>query len=410
MFNPILIYVYSFLAAFILYLFGFSTIYPNISFETIIFFVLSFLIAGCLGFRISKKWSISNFQVKYHKSLIYITTGLIFAHILEFIYTGQFPIAGIGSYIEYAGIPTLHVIIYTFNIFFAVYLFNVIIFARNKKVPIILFIVTLTPAFLILSRGMMVNIAIGCVFVLIYTLGNSIDFYKKHLWKVVLLGFLGLYLFGVSGNIRNNTLNQNPNKFESSYIMDVGGASDFFRKSIIPKEFFWGYLYISSPLANFERVVQTHTPNITMESIKNYFANEVVMDFLSKRIFKDGTIDQKNMELIAPTLTVGTGFRGAYYYLGWIGVSLSFSFLMGISYLYMKFLSLNNPFRIVGIAMLANLVALFTFDNMIIYSGMSFQLIYPILWEVYIRYKTPIKSMLIKSKDIIQIFIKGEMK
>lgn len=390
MFNPFFIYAYSFIAAFILYALKFSNIYPQLTWQTIVFFLITCVISIGMGINVLKEDKMKYNSLPYHRSLIYITLLLLASHVAEFIYTGMLPILGIGNYIEYTGIPTFHVIVYTFNIFFSIYLFQVILSNLNKKSVYILFILTLIPPVLIMARGMLVNIVIGCLFLFLYKIGNNVNFYIKHTWKLILLGIIGLYLFGVSGNVRNNTINQFENKFESLYIMEVGAASESFRNSIIPKEFFWGYLYISSPLANFQKVVETHEPEINMDNIKRYFANEVVMDFISKRVFKSEFNEEKNFELITDSLNVGTGFRGAYYYLGWLGVSIQFIILMGVSYIYMKILSPNNPLRIVGVAMLANLIALFTFSNMITYSGMSFQLAYPIIWEIYLRTKDPI--------------------
>lgn len=131
--------------------------------------------------------------------------------------------------------------------------------------------------------------------------------------------------------------------------------------------------------------VYNKKPTITVENFKKFIANEVTMDFISKRIFKSNYKSKREILLIAPHLTVGTFYSGAFFYLGWLGMVIMFLFLMLICYAYINILSNDNPFRIVGIAMLCNLVALCAFSNMITFSGMTFQLFYPILFEIYSR-------------------------
>ena len=60
-----------------------------------------------------------------------------------------------------------------------------------------------------------------------------------------------------------------------------------------------------------------------------------------------------------------------------------FIYLMAIIYLYMKLLGRDNKFRVVGIAMLCNIIVLNTFSNIIVFAGMSMQLAYPILYRLY---------------------------
>ena len=64
--------------------------------------------------------------------------------------------------------------------------------------------------------------------------------------KILIGILLGLFLFGVAGNYRTVLKN------DTSYFMKMMEATPAFSESIIPKEYSWGYIYISSPLATLQ--------------------------------------------------------------------------------------------------------------------------------------------------------------
>lgn len=384
--NPFSVYIIAFISAIGLYVFKFSKLYPNLGLELIIFLIISFFIAGCLSKKIRKSKKLNYSSVSSNNKVGYSILILYVFYILDFIYAKQIPLfSKSNNYLEFKGIPTIHVLIYTFNIFIAIYVFHLILSEKGIKNKI-LFLITLVPAILLVSRGMLMNILIGSFFVFVLKIGDNIAFYKKNGCKIIVVLLIGMFLFGVFGNIRNNSINGD-DIFSNKYILMAGDASDSFKNSIIPKEFFWGYIYISSPLANLQLNIYNKKPTITIDNFKKFIANELTMDFISKRIFKNDYKSKREILLIAPHLTVGTFYSGAFFYLGWGGMIIIFLFLMLICYIYINILSENNPFRIVGIAMLCNLIALCAFSNMITFSGMTFQLFYPILFEIYNRIK-----------------------
>lgn len=382
--NPFSVYIIAFISAIGLYVFKFSNLYPNLGLGLIAFLGVSFLVAGFLSKKTRKSKKIKYNPVYSDNKLGISILVLYIFYILDFMYAKQIPLFNkSNNYLEFKGIPTIHVLIYTFNIFIAIYAFHLILSKKGIKNKVF-FLTTLIPSILLVSRGMLMNILIGSFFLFILKIGDNIKFYKKNGCKIIIILLIGLFSFGVFGNIRNNSINGD-NVFSNKYILMAGDASDNFRKSIIPKEFFWGYIYISSPLANLQLNVYNKKPTITVENFKKFIANEVTMDFISKRIFKSNYKSKREILLIAPHLTVGTFYSGAFFYLGWLGMVIMFLFLMLICYAYINILSNDNPFRIVGIAMLCNLVALCAFSNMITFSGMTFQLFYPILFEIYSR-------------------------
>jgi len=342
---------------------------------------VSFLISGFLGIRHYKednnKFNVIDYKKEYVYGIIFIAAG----YVAEYVYTRGMPFTNPDIlYLDYKGIPTLHVILYTFTIFYSVFLFYLFICNKKRRL-IMLFIISLIPSVLLISRGMMVNIFIGCFFV---SLQNILQ--NKVLSKKVMLSTCGVvlsvfFVFGMFGNYRSNkNVESVTNKFSSDYILSVGGASEGFKGSFIPKPFFWAYLYISSPLANLQKNVSEYAPELNADNLRKFVTVEIVPDFIAKRISSTYEKDiYKRVELIKPELVVGTMYMGSYYFLGWAGIILIYLYMTIFSYLYLKLLKKNKIYYVVGVASLCNIIALNTFSNMMSFSGMLFQLVYPLI-------------------------------
>lgn len=418
--TPYIIYILSFLGVLIVYSLGWSQIYPTLSVSLILFLIGTFIIAYIFHRKSCSKKS-EYIKSNYEKYIKYSLIIEFLGFVLDFIYAGRIPaLGGTQGYLGFEGIPVVHVLLYTFNIFISIYIFKVFLDNMDKKI-LFLWILTFIPALLLVSRGMIVNIAIGCFFIVLIKFGLNIKVIRKFFVIGISVILLFFYAFGILGNIRNNTINKSEDKYSSLYIMEVGGASDKFRNSIIPKPFFWAYTYIASPLANLQLNINEYDVNYSFENFKKFSIKEILPDFISKRIVNEEYLKlEQPRPLIAPTLTVATFYIGAYNYVGWIGMSFIFMFLMIAIYIYDKLISNENPFKIISMAMLCSVIVLCTFDNMISYSGMSFQLVYPLIWEVYNIYNkkmnrvnksditdfdsTDIKVLLVNRKDAYDRF------
>jgi hypothetical protein len=198
------------------------------------------------------------------------------------------------------------------------------------------------------------------------------------------------YLFGVAGNIRcSHQYGRTENITSSDIILGIGDAKDSFRESIIPKEFFWAYLYISSPLANLQNTMISDGPaDLTVSRLLHFTNFEILPDFASKRIANFLEIERINIKQITPALTVGTVYARSYVYLDWLGLALMFSFTMLVSFSYIILLRRDNVFFITGISILNTVILFNIFSNMFYFSGVSFQLAYPLFFSFFRRKKT----------------------
>jgi hypothetical protein len=200
---------------------------------------------------------------------------------------------------------------------------------------------------------------------------------------IILLALLG---FGYLGNIRtSNQLDKGGTI--TDIILTLGQAKPSFENSAIPKEFFWSYIYISSPLANLQNDIDKANPRYDINSVVSYLNYELIFDAVSKRTGALLDVDQGQNKLIAPYLTVSTIYATSFTDLGWLGMCLTFIALMAVCLLYLFILRADSPFFATGVAILNTMVLFCLFDNMISFTGLSFQLVYPILLSIKWRTK-----------------------
>lgn len=374
--NPYFAYSISFLVALVVYSLGWSDAYPPLSIQLITFLIVSIVLFMVGGYLWKKKAILSAIKAKDYNP-VRITLFIYFLWTAEFIYERGVPLFKIllkqpYDYIHF-GIPTLHVFIVTFSSFYTIYLFYLFINNRDKKV-LWLYCINLAAAFLIYNRGMfMFNLAASCI---IYFHFRKINYSVLLLSSLVLI--LVLFLFGVVGNIRVANIDQAD--YTRSTFLSTGHASEDFKKSIIPKEFFWSYIYISSPLANLQENINhadRHSPNWSW--FLKMVNNEMLPDFISKRINKWFKIPHPGEYRIERYFNVSTVYSISFSHQSWFGMIAMAIYLMIFPVVYIKLLGGHNAYQMVGIAILCTMYLFMAFDNTIRFTGLSFQLFYPLV-------------------------------
>jgi len=380
--NPFFAYVLVYSFVFLLYILPFSNLYPSIEIDFFVFFVVTILFSLFLYkyFKINnyieeKVDSFSNCKIKYVMILFFIL------YTLDFIYMGAIPLfspADIEGYRGYDGIPVLHVLIITGNAFFSNIIFEKYAISK-KKIFLLIWIISLIPYVLIFTRG---SIVVSCISaVLIFFSYNVLK--KKYILFTIFIGIFVLYVFGVAGNIRLNQQLYGESINDSETILTFGQATEEFQESLIPKEFFWGYIYISSPLANLQNIINQR-PNIELDTnnIEMLVITEYLPDTISKRILEYMNIDSGELEppLITHAFNVSTFYAGSANILGLFGMILIYLYYIILSIVYCSLLMRNNKYKIIGIVTFTTLVYLSIFSNVFAFSGWSFQLLYPLIF------------------------------
>jgi len=378
--NPFFIYILGFSIAIIVYLLDWSYLFPQLTLSLLIFLIITFVISGLLGVYIHRKRVLIFYEHINQLNVGWIIVLITIGYGLNFAYARQIPLFSIvnNADIDYRefGIPTFYVILATFTSFFSVYLFKCYLVEKKKRYVFYCIYLFIFPL-LIVNRGAILLNMSSMIFIFLFSYKKSkIKIYFRLLMIVVVI-LLG---FGLLGNLRtSNQVDKSQTQDINDIMLNLGEAKPAFVKSSIPKTYFWSYLYIASPLANLQSVINHNKPKYSVSNFLQYVNSELNFDFISKRIFSILDIEKPENIRIAPFLTVSTVYATSYSYIGWWGMAATFFFLMAVTIIYLIILKPKNPYFSTSIAILCTFFLFCIFDNMFFFSGMSFQLVYPIL-------------------------------
>lgn len=381
--NPLYIYLAGFTLSFLVYMLKWSSLYPKISKSMVIFFTVTFIFFGISGLAVRYMHRIKRtFSNTQPRLIIFCAYLLVFLYSLEFLIEGDIPLfakltgrTGVG-YMEF-GVPLLHGILISFNSFLIAHTFSTYMSTKNKslfRIYLLLYI----PALLFLSRSILMLGLLTSIFIYIH---YSEKLLLKNQIKLGLLAIVSLYLFGVLGNLRSG----------GDYIYEQSQVTDKFMESSIPKEFYWTYLYAGSPLANFQNTVDKK--NVEEKDFVGFIFYENLPQIISKNFGGLLHIYKRDLIRITPWLTVGTTYAKSYSYLGWLGPYLLFLFNLCI-YLFVIFFLVptRSSYHVTVISVLSVIILLNIFTNMLIVTGISFQIIYCILFSFFERKKFVLKK------------------
>jgi len=385
---PCFVYATSFALILILYQIGWSDLFPELNGFLLYFLFITILIALGLSFIQLKTLRIPVNEVNLKpsfvkKSLLFIFVG----YFLEFSYERSIPIVttflnSSYSYQDFNGIPTFHVILSTFNIFFSILMFNFYLCNKKKK-NLFFFILTLFPYILVMNRGAFMIVFSAMIFIFLMQL-KKISI-KTIIKPIVVLGLV-LYLFGVVGNVR-----QEQSKEDKEYLLRVGGATDTFIDSGIPGEFYWSYIYLISPIGNLQNIINEKKDQFLVNNIGIFITSQLFPDFLSKRLvalfgYTDmmENSDGENY-LVTPILNASTIYFPAYFFLGSFGLIFMYLTMMISSIIYPLLVKKSSIYYFTSLASLNSIILLCTFSNMWYATGTI--LLWPIIFNIADRIK-----------------------
>lgn len=374
--NPLFLYAVSWSIVISLYLLEWSYKYPPLSLELFLFLFSTCVISFVLAIVTHKN---KRFEYKaiinpdrYYKWIIKQTKRVYFLLIIEFIYFKTIPFlsylsgnAETSLYQEFA-MPFVHVIVVN-GLLLLFYFSSYCFFSSGENRYHFLkpMFVNLIGPLLFMSRGSLLHMIFG-LFLLYLMSGRKA---LKILALIIPLSFVVLFLFGVAGNLRIN----NP---EGKLILQWGGASEKFEESFVPKEYFWSYLYITSPLGNLQNAVKKKKKfNSDYNGPIPLVVNEICPMFISKRI---GMPEPTNRDIyfVDPTLVVGSTFFDPYLILGWSGMTLIFCTILFYVLVMSQIIPKDCAFRVPMYVILTILTFFSLFDNMLVYMGLFPQLVF----------------------------------
>lgn len=361
----------------ILYSIGLSELCVPLDPKLLLFLLFIIIITFILGKKFDKYFKFIKLEENPHKTS-WVTVFLAIYFILEMLYAHQIPLLNVlrgQSFLGYTGIPILNVLFSAFSIFYSIYLsYLYACFKRRKE--LIEFLVILLYFLLLVQRQ---NIFI-CIMFFINNLfaerrsnENNLSAKKKIL--AVLIGVLilsiGLYIFGIMGNMRYGTWEWN----DSSMITTLGKMSDSY-PNWLPKEYFWSYLYLVSPLVNLNANVmlplRVNLFNYLMEFIPELIRNNLFVSFHKISIY-----------LPVTSLNASTAYSRSYIFEGFFGMLLMYGVQITLCIIVLlTTYNRNRRYFIVSCNVVLYFLVFSFFDNTIVYSTSALMLIFSLFSSV----------------------------
>ncbi len=390
--NPFTMYIISFGTVLMVYQLGWSDRYPILSANLIAFLIITMIIMGVIAYFFHSVEYFAPKLIKYNTPLV---TRLLavnyFLLFIEFAAAGTIPLysylTGGGFIYTEFGLPIIHIIVA--NLFPALFAYSVHGYIsspkKNRKKVAILIFLCFIPALLIFNRALMLYELFTAMIILMMH-AKSI---KRWIFAIIISGITILFLFGALGNLRTDT------KTAKNLILEIGGANTEFKKSWVPEEFFWAYLYIATPLGNVqhtinEKIIIEPSP----KTLLDFPVNNLTPQVISKRIAPILNTQRENYILIIPELNVASVYASPYADMGWTGMWITFFFTIFFIFTTLILLPKSSPYFITGVALICTLIFFNLFTNMLTNMSLIPQLIFPIIMSLpYLKQKKSITHL-----------------
>jgi hypothetical protein len=372
--NPNIVYIFAYAVPFAVYALGWSDLYPPLSLSLLCFYFFTFFCCAAAGYFYGKLNKVQYRPITVSNLNVFFLTVIYFLYFIEFLYSGFIPLFAFIRGAEYGeviyGVPTLHTILVTFNCFYAVYLFHQYVSTKRKRL-LFYYLLTVFPFILLVQRSSIMHILAASFYIFLLSLPRI---RASFIGGAVVFILVIFYLFGYLGNVRSG-------RGDPTFIPRASGATERFLESPVPKEFYWSYLYISSPVASFQYNID-HSRYIKKD-LTSLMLYEGMPDFFAKRIAVAVGKEKRSFVQMNDFLNVGTIYADPYSYLQWEGPVLIFLWLLLIINLYMFVIVRSSRYCIVGLSIVINVIVFGNYHNTIAYSALSFQLVYPVLFSMF---------------------------
>lgn len=374
--NPFYFYVFSNVFCILFYQLHWSKSFGNLNVEIYTFYFVTSVISLIFGYLINQTNKIEINKLKINNKLIIYLLGILIC--IQIVFDPNIPLLSVLKYnidnhLTY-GLPILFPLILTITIAYAVIVFNNYLFTKQKKY-LLIYALCYLPAVIFFMRGIASIIMISSLVLLIVNVFTTLKI--KQLLIILLLFITSSYLFGLAGNARL-PLGQN--------FLLQGNADENFINSIIPKEFFWVYMYIASALGNFV----LNTSYLVHDTNYIGFINSEIIPNIITQFYSDERI---GVLRVLPTFTVGTLFSRSYNYLGWYGPYFIFIYFIIFNMFWLTLIKIiNKKYLTIVNIILCTASFLTIFSNMLVETSIIFPLIITCIFGFLTKYKIKVKN------------------
>lgn len=382
--NPYILAAIPFTLVLLLYSIKWGTILVPLTPMLVNFLVIFIFLLFFIGFIMNNSFKKKTMEDDGYErnrnsaSSKYIVMIILVLTLIEGIYFRGFPITGAISYADF-GIPGIHPVILTFNGYMLVkffYEWGLEFKNKIKRTKGSLVIWLILPFIVEINRGMLIMILLSGIIAFIIASEVKITLIKT--LKLIIFGLVSIYMFGLAGNYRTNFAFSGKERFLNSYyIMSLGGAQNNSVESLLDP-FYWGYIYISSSMANLQSTILQVPDNITQNSLLKLFIVQFSPDFISKRIYPNA-IDTLGSR-VNSEFNTGTVFNSAYYLYGWAGITITAIVILLLPLLlHIVLKNKEKKYYVIGFSFLGCMYVFLTFDNMLGFTGLTLPIIYAIV-------------------------------
>ena len=388
-------YGYSLIWSFILvlYAFGFSDLCKQLDNNLLIFIVFTIIVSFFIGYIQKDKFKYIVLKENPHTSKKITILFCVFI-VSEFLLERKIPLLSVISgqaynTINYSGFKGFHMIFFVLSIVYSFYLSYLYSLFRKKNL-LIENIIIIMYFVLLVQRQNIIICVLGFVAFLFFSvrdrkkdikLNNNCDTGKKKglikKLSIVLFIIIILYGFGVMGNFRYGS----SWKWNDTSMIETLGKMNEKYPNYVPKQFFWSYLYLVSPLVNLNANIEYY--NNSIPSISNYL-NEFIPEYVRNKVGYSKDV----VYLPVTSLNASTSYVRSYKYMGYFGMYFMFLIYMVISTFILNIgYKKNQNFHMVNCFSISYIILFTFFENTLTYSTTSIILIISFIMSFKYKYK-----------------------
>lgn len=379
--NPFILFPFALLFLVVMYNLGWSNLFPELDMRIYVFIGVLCGIFLFIGVIINKLGVVGysdllKGNIEKEKPLLTI----LFLSILFFMdiaYSGVIPIfAGDIDQYESFGMPIVDPLILSLLIFYSIYWFHSYLSTKYKKFIIYIFF-NIFIIVLMARRAALVYVFLGFLFIYIQKI-KRIKIITLMLVIVLIAGFSSL--FGYLGNVKAG--------LDDNHTTTYMGASEKFFDSGVANVHYMTYLYVCSPIANFQLTInkKDYKDSFGALIMQNY-----VPDFIANKVTNlfDIKWESREIEMVMGVLNVGTYFIGGYVTYGWLGVLCSSIFMILYAFFIYFLYPKRSPYHATVNAFLCAIFLMALFSNIFRLSIICFVFIIPLFLNILNRIKIP---------------------
>lgn len=371
--NPVVLFNFIWVVDVFLYSFKLSNWQQDIEPRTYLYLAITsisfFLVFEVVYYFYSYRSNVKNRKITLTPSFIDKNLVIwIVIEAIEVIYSGGFPITT-GKVYSF-GIPSLHGFANAYGLTiilaYAYLILSKTVSKPQGKIYILKILVMLLYFYLLLTRQVIIVAVIEIVFMYILLDG------KVPWGKVLIVGVIGIFLFGIIGNVRTGYDN-----FTQLAAMKKA-------HSPLLTGFDWTYMYLVMTIGNLNKLFGM---NITPFG-GGYWMQSSLPTVISNIFYSNASYPSSNLFLVTHTFNV-SGFSSSFYLsYGVKGLVIIGALYGAVSgYIYKRLRTEKTMENIILCSIVFQIVLQSFFDNLLLYLPVGFQLIITLLFFRNIRIK-----------------------